>query len=95
MKVEKTEPLAGAIKATVMPTKETLDRGREGLVEYVKEYTRQVFHPVGTASMRPQADGGVVNSKLSVYGTSNLRVVSTQCNSLRCTVLIATLLRPG
>ena len=76
MKVEKTEPLAGAIKATVMPTKETLEKGREGLVEYVKEYTRQVFHPVGTASMMPRIDGGVIDSRLKVYGTSNLRVVS-------------------
>ncbi|KIM91387.1 GMC oxidoreductase [Piloderma croceum F 1598] len=33
------------------------------------------FHPVGTASMLPKTQGGVVDSSLKVYGTSNVRVV--------------------
>jgi choline dehydrogenase-like flavoprotein len=33
------------------------------------------FHPVGTASMLPKHHGGVVDSSLKVYGTSNVRVV--------------------
>lgn len=33
------------------------------------------FHPVGTASMLPREDGGVVDSTLKVYGTANVRVV--------------------
>jgi len=33
------------------------------------------FHPVGTASMLPKNQGGVVDSSLRVYGTSNVRVV--------------------
>lgn len=78
MEVERTAPLAQTVKAPVMPTREMLDKGREGLVEYVKAYCRQVYHPVGTASMMPRADGGVVNSRLKVYGTSNLRVVSSR-----------------
>jgi choline dehydrogenase-like flavoprotein len=35
-----------------------------------------VYHPIGTAAMLPRSDGGVVDSSLKVYGTSNLRVVS-------------------
>lgn len=76
LEVERTAPLAQAVKAPVMPTREMLDKGKEGLVEYVKAYCRQVYHPVGTASMMPRADGGVVDSRLKVYGASNLRVVS-------------------
>jgi choline dehydrogenase-like flavoprotein len=33
------------------------------------------FHPIGTASMLPRSEGGVVDSSLKVYGTSNVRVV--------------------
>jgi choline dehydrogenase-like flavoprotein len=33
------------------------------------------FHPIGTASMLPREDGGVVDSTLKVYGTANVRVV--------------------
>lgn len=33
------------------------------------------YHPVGTASMLPRANGGVVDATLTVYGTSNVRVV--------------------
>jgi choline dehydrogenase-like flavoprotein len=45
----------------------------------IEEYTRTTFaseyHPVGTASMLPRNDGGVVDIKLKVYGTTNLRIV--------------------
>ncbi|KAL7415432.1 hypothetical protein BDY24DRAFT_369258 [Mrakia frigida] len=33
------------------------------------------YHPLGTASMLPQDKGGVVDTKLVVYGTTNVRVV--------------------
>lgn len=33
------------------------------------------YHPVGTASMLPEGQGGVVDSTLTVYGTTNVRVV--------------------
>lgn len=36
---------------------------------------RSNFHPVGTAAMMPRQIGGVVNSRLAVYGTTNVRVV--------------------
>lgn len=36
---------------------------------------RSNFHPVATAAMMPREKGGVVDSNLKVYGTSNVRVV--------------------
>jgi choline dehydrogenase-like flavoprotein len=33
------------------------------------------WHPLGTASLGPLGEGGVVSDDLIVYGTSNLRVV--------------------
>lgn len=43
--------------------------------EWVKENLFTVCHPSGTAPMLPRHEGGVVDSNLLVYGTSNLRVV--------------------
>ncbi|KAF7968338.1 hypothetical protein HWV62_30963 [Athelia sp. TMB] len=33
------------------------------------------YHPVGTASMLPRNQGGVVDPTLKIYGTTNVRVV--------------------
>ncbi|KAK7052974.1 hypothetical protein VNI00_004294 [Paramarasmius palmivorus] len=71
-------PLGDATQDIVLPvipkgaSEEEVDRL---LTEYVRNNALPVFHPVGTASMLPREDGGVVDSKLVVYGTSNLRVV--------------------
>ncbi|EFX03370.1 choline dehydrogenase [Grosmannia clavigera kw1407] len=42
--------------------------------DYVLNTTLSIYHPSGTCSMLPKADGGVVDSNLTVYGTTNLRV---------------------
>ncbi|KAE9378239.1 GMC oxidoreductase [Stipitochalara longipes BDJ] len=48
---------------------------KEIAVRIVREAMSSSFHPVGTCSMLPREDGGVVDPSLRVYGTSNLRVV--------------------
>ncbi|KAI0782928.1 GMC oxidoreductase [Abortiporus biennis] len=45
------------------------------LREWIRNNGISMFHPVGTASMLPREDGGVVDSNLVVYGTKNIRVV--------------------
>ncbi|KDN49790.1 hypothetical protein RSAG8_01855, partial [Rhizoctonia solani AG-8 WAC10335] len=47
----------------------------EDVKEYVKNKFEPVYHPIGTCSMLPREDGGVVDPQLKVYGTANLRVV--------------------
>ncbi|GAA5886372.1 hypothetical protein JCM5296_001885 [Sporobolomyces johnsonii] len=42
---------------------------------WVQSVVRTEFHPVGTAAMTSQSNGGVVNNNLIVYGTQNVRVV--------------------
>jgi choline dehydrogenase-like flavoprotein len=42
---------------------------------YVRENVTTFYHPLGTCAMLPKKDGGVVDSKLRVYGVSNLRIV--------------------
>ncbi|KIP05965.1 hypothetical protein PHLGIDRAFT_128561 [Phlebiopsis gigantea 11061_1 CR5-6] len=75
LKLYKTEPMSRHVKKLIIPTEETVAEGREGLREYVRANCGPVYHPIGTASMMPHADGGVVDACLKVYGTSNLRVV--------------------
>jgi choline dehydrogenase-like flavoprotein len=42
---------------------------------YVRENVSTFYHPLGTCAMLPEADGGVVDGELRVYGVRNLRVV--------------------
>ncbi|CAN8102961.1 unnamed protein product [Discula destructiva] len=45
------------------------------MLALVKQKLVTEFHPSGTTAMLPQELGGVVDTDLKVYGTSNLRVV--------------------
>lgn len=76
LKLLRTPPLGLQVKASVVPSQAIIDRGKEGLREYIKQHCGPVYHPVGTAAMMAREDGGVVDADLRVYGTSNLRVVS-------------------
>ena len=43
--------------------------------QHVKDTLNTLYHGIGTCAMEPQDKGGVVDPRLKVYGTSNLRVV--------------------
>jgi choline dehydrogenase len=47
------------------------------LMEFLNRALGTEYHPSGTAAMMPREHGGVVDSKLLVYGTDNLRVVDS------------------
>ncbi|KAF4624906.1 hypothetical protein G7Y89_g13263 [Cudoniella acicularis] len=47
----------------------------EEVKEYVKKAVLSSWHPTSTCAMLPLEKGGVVNTKLLVYGTKNLRIV--------------------
>lgn len=73
----RTEPLASKLagKGTVFqpgydPLLTPADAARQ-----VQSHLLTEFHPLGTCAMLPATRGGVVNSRLKVYGTTNLRVV--------------------
>ncbi|KLO19195.1 alcohol oxidase [Schizopora paradoxa] len=75
LKLYNTKPLADHVKSICLPPQEAIAGGKEGLKAFVRDNCRPIYHPVGTASMLPRGDGGVVDASLKVYGTSNLRVV--------------------
>jgi choline dehydrogenase-like flavoprotein len=72
-KIASTRPFSSTIFAPVDPGPEI--QTDEQFAEYCKDKMTSVYHPVGTASMLPREDGGVVSPSLLVYGTNNLRVV--------------------
>ncbi|BEI89037.1 uncharacterized protein CcaverHIS019_0203990 [Cutaneotrichosporon cavernicola] len=47
------------------------------LQEYFRTGSGTEYHPLGTCAMLPQADGGVVDTNLKIYGTANVRVVDS------------------
>jgi choline dehydrogenase-like flavoprotein len=64
---------------------------KEDAVRIVRESTSSSFHPIGTYSMLPKEDGGVVDSSLRVYGTRNLRVMDASTFPLNVRGNIASL----
>ena len=43
--------------------------------DYVRTTAISSYHPAGTCAMLPRSEGGVVDNRLIVYGTRNVRVV--------------------
>ncbi|KAJ4345516.1 uncharacterized protein N0V89_011649 [Didymosphaeria variabile] len=59
----------------VSPGPEVADDDDEAILQYIKNNTMPNWHASGTARMRPEADGGVVDPRLKVYGVDGLRVI--------------------
>lgn len=69
-KLANTEPLASLILKPADPRADQLSD--EGLESYARSLLESAHHPVGTASMLPRKDGGVVSSELKVCAVSAL-----------------------
>lgn len=71
-----TEPMASLLKAD---GRRLQNSSRDITLETARELARDRivahYHVIGTAAMMPREKGGVVDSRLNVYGTKNLRVV--------------------
>jgi choline dehydrogenase-like flavoprotein len=70
----KAQPLASVItpRGKMFPAKLN---NLEDAKAWAKEGSGTQYHPCGTCAMMPRERGGVVNDRLLVYGTTNLRVV--------------------
>ncbi|WOO81976.1 Dehydrogenase xptC [Vanrija pseudolonga] len=55
----------------------------QALTTYATTQAGTEFHPLGTCSMLPRAQGGVVDTNLLVYGTNNVRVVDASIMPLQ------------
>ncbi|GJC87226.1 dehydrogenase citC [Colletotrichum liriopes] len=73
-KIAQTEPMRSTWESEYEPGLDVVQTD-EQWKQFALNTTLSIFHPVGTCSMLPKQDGGVVDANLKVYGTSNLRVV--------------------
>lgn len=73
-KIAQTEPLASLLVGEYLPGLAAVSTDDEW-VEYARKAMRTIFHYSGTCAMLPKEDGGVVDPRLRVWGTTNLRVV--------------------
>ncbi|KKA20115.1 Glucose oxidase [Rasamsonia emersonii CBS 393.64] len=72
----KTAPLSSLVKNETEPGSAVPEGASDSVWEaWLKETYRSNFHPVGTAAIMPRSIGGVVDERLRVYGTANVRVV--------------------
>ncbi|EYE92867.1 GMC family oxidoreductase [Aspergillus ruber CBS 135680] len=75
-RIVQTGPFASLIKASVRIPAHAVDLSDlNAAKEVVKERLFTCFHPSGSCAMMPADKGGVVDNRLRVHGTSNLRVV--------------------
>ncbi|KIJ50029.1 GMC oxidoreductase, partial [Sphaerobolus stellatus SS14] len=56
------------------------------IIKHIKDNLCTVWHTSGTLPMLPKEDGGVVDPKLKVYGTSNIRVVDISIIPLQLSI---------
>jgi choline dehydrogenase len=71
--VYSTSPLSEMINENILPA--SLPNTYEQWEKFVKDTFTSVWHPIATLSMMKEEFGGVVDSKLKVYGLANVRVV--------------------
>ncbi|KAF4445763.1 hypothetical protein F53441_10512 [Fusarium austroafricanum] len=88
-KIAATEPMKSIWENEYEPGLDNV-KTDEQLKDYVLRTTLSIFHPSGTCAMLPKADGGVVDAKLKVYGTENLRVVDASIMPLLISAHIQT-----
>ncbi|PGH20342.1 hypothetical protein AJ80_03610 [Polytolypa hystricis UAMH7299] len=75
-KIVQTEPFASLLKTPSSRIPANADVSNlQSAKNVVKERLFTCFHPAATCAMMPRELGGVVNNRLMVHGTRNLRVV--------------------
>jgi choline dehydrogenase-like flavoprotein len=72
-KVAATESMKTVVTKEILPGSAV--QTDEEIKDFIRKTISTIYHPIGTASMLPKGEGGVVDPSLRVYGTSNLRVV--------------------
>ena len=74
--IARAEPLASLLKEKGQVFQPGYFELNESNVRaHIKSTQNSEYHPCGTCTMSPRRKGGVVDERLRVYGTSNLRVV--------------------
>ncbi|KIJ48387.1 GMC oxidoreductase [Sphaerobolus stellatus SS14] len=78
------EPFKGVVAKEVSPGPSV--SSDEDIIQHLKDSFSTAWHTVGTSSMLPREKGGVVDPRLKVYGTTNIRVVDISIIPLHVSV---------
>lgn len=74
--IASTQPFASLLKGGGTVYEIGYERlTRRNVKEHVRNTLNSIYHGIGTCAMEPRDKGGVVDARLKVYGTQNLRVV--------------------
>lgn len=74
--VYQTEPLAQFVRSEVVPGDAVMQGAdNEGWEMWVKQSFTSVWHYIATLAMMKEEMGGVVDSRLKIYGVANVRAV--------------------
>jgi choline dehydrogenase-like flavoprotein len=65
----------GPLNGEMSPGAAISDEDEDGIFKYVQANTIPNWHASGANVMLPKAQGGVVDSRLKVYGINRLRVI--------------------
>lgn len=90
--VARTQPLASHLKnggTVFQPGYERLTE--QNVAEQIRATFSSEYHPIGTCAMQPANKGGVVDERLRVYGTKNVRVVDASIFPLQVQANLQTL----
>jgi len=71
--IAQQEPFKRILKEELLPGPSV--KTDEQIISFLKEHFSTTCHTVGSCSMLPREDGGGVDNKLKVYGTTNIRVM--------------------
>lgn len=90
--VGQTQPLASHLKnggTVFQPGYQRLTE--QNVADQVRATFSSEYHPIGTCAMQPAHKGGVVDERLRVYGTKNVRVVDASIFPLQVQANLQTL----
>lgn len=88
-KIAQTEPLASLFVGEYEPGLSAVQTDEEW-ADYARKSMLTIYHYSSTCAMMPKEDGGVVDPRLRVWGTENLRVVdaSIVCLTFPCVLIM-------
>ncbi len=71
-KISETKPLNSIIENKIGPHKDI--NSDDEIKQFIKNYSKTTYHPVGTCSMGKDMSSSVVDNNLKLHGIKNLRV---------------------
>ncbi|KAI1841908.1 hypothetical protein JX265_013080 [Neoarthrinium moseri] len=74
-RIIETEPFKSMLKSNGKRAPDIIGKTLEQAEEIVRRHTISVFHVAGSCAMLPESQGGVVNERLIVHGTGNIRII--------------------